>query len=267
MPSPYWQGLGVSDPLHPGCRLVIEAFFDDSGQESGAFFCVAGFLADTSYWTSFLIDWQHLLRRWRIREVHMKFLWNNNGEFGGWGLEKKKQAISEFVGVIRKHKLIGYGIAVDSKFWGALPRDFSRAHGSAAEFCFERILKRIRDDMVRRRDRDFIALTFDHDRDFAKPRLTRFQNIIDRDPWAKETMVSIGFARAWAFSPLQAADMLAWETNRLLEVRHNGRRPSFGNETMFEGPDGIEFSAGEYWDKKEFEKYIDLDSGTLKQPL
>lgn len=267
MPSPFWVGLGSPNRLHPRWRVVIEAFFDDSGQENGAFFCVAGFLADQSYWNAFLLDWHHLLRRWNIQEVHMKLLWSSNGPFKGWDETKKRQAVSEFVDVIRKHKLIGYGVAVDTKFWGSLPKDFRKAHGSAAEFCFERVIRRIRDNMVLGHDRDFIALTFDHDRDFAKPRLTRLQNIIDRDPWAKDTIVSIGFGRAWAYAPLQAADMLAWETNRLLQVNTGGARPSFGSETMFAGPDGIEFTAGEYWDKHEFEKYVDIRTGGLKSVL
>jgi hypothetical protein len=162
--------------------------------------------------------------------------------------------------------LIGLGVAVDAKFWNPLPKEFRKRHGNAEEFAFERMLRRIRDMLVQSNDRDFVAIHFDHDREFAKPRLTRYQNIMDHDPWSKSTVTSICFANAWAYPPLQAADMLAWETNKLLEVRYKGAKGSFGNETMFEGPDGIYFSVGEFWDEDMFNRHIDLLNEEAKNP-
>jgi Protein of unknown function (DUF3800) len=260
--------LPAPSALHPRHQLVIEAFFDDSGkQDNTNFACIAGFLADTAYWTPFLLEWVHLNRRWNIRQVHMKDLWHSKRDFEGWDDEKKFMAISEYVELINKHKLIGVAVAVDAKFWNKLPREFQRKEGNAQEFCFLRIIRRIRDLLTKDPHQDFLAITFDHDRDFAKPRLTRYQHIIDRDPWAKDHVASICFANAWAYTPLQAADMLAWETNRLLEVRFNGARKSFGEETMFKGPDGIYFACGELWDEEEFTKQIDLVTGKSKAAL
>ena len=249
----------------PGLKLMIEGYFDDSGKQSDSnFVCAAGFLADTSYWTQFVIQWQHMLRRWSISEVHMKDLMTSNRDFSGWNDDKKRKAIAEFVDVIIDNKLIGIGIAVDANFWNKLPRAVTKILGDAQEFCFMRIVKRIKECVISAQDHDLVTVTFDHDKEFCKPRLTRFHHIIERDRWAKERLVSIGFARARAYPQLQAADMLAWETKRWQETILKGARPSFGEKTMFKGPDGIEFVAGEYWDEEEISKQIDTNTGSIK---
>src|SRR5882724_6506372 len=174
----------ISTPDRPGLRLgyrlVIQAFFDDSGkQDSTNFVTIAGFLGDAAYWGDFSLAWTNLLRRWEVSQVHMKDLMTSNREFKGWTEAKRQLAMSEFIHCINKYRLIGYGISVDAKFWNTLPLPFQKEHGDAQTFAFERVIRRIRDNMTKTRSRDLIALTFDCDRDFAKPRLTRIQKILD----------------------------------------------------------------------------------------
>jgi hypothetical protein len=183
-------GTAPHHPLHARWRLVIEGFFDDSGKQTDAsstFVAVAGFMADASYWAGFVLDWANLNMRWQISKVHMKKLMSGNEEFTGWSDDKKRQAVHEYVSIIEKNLLIGIGIAVDVAFWRTLSRECQNELGGNAEaFCFFRLLKRIRDTLVRVGDRDFVSIIFDYDRDYAKPRITRFQDVVDRDPWAKK---------------------------------------------------------------------------------
>jgi hypothetical protein len=203
-------------PLHPRWCLVIDGFFDDSGKQSDAnskFVTVAGFMADTSYWTGFVLDWANLNMRWQISKVHMTELMSGNKEFAGWSADKKRQAVREYVSVIEKNLLIGIGIAVDVSVWRALSRDCQIELGGNAEaFCFLRLLKRIKDTLVRVGDRDFVSIIFDYDRDYAKPRITRFQDVVDRDHWAKTRVSSVGFASSLSYQPLQRR--ICWRGKR-----------------------------------------------------
>jgi hypothetical protein len=263
-PMPHAWATGPQS-YPPRLNLMIEGFFDDSGKQSDSnFVCAAGFLADTTYWTKFVIEWQHLLLRWGIAEIHMKDLMASKKAFTGWDDQKKYKAISEFVDVINSNKLIGVGVGVDAKFWGGMPRSVTKTLGTAQQFCFTRIIKNIRSFIISSGSHDVFTATFDYDKEFCASRLARFHDILEKDPWARERFVSIGFARAKAYQPLQAADMLAWESKRWQEVIQKGARPSFARSTMFKGPDGIEFAAAEYWGETEIRQHIDMENGEIK---
>jgi hypothetical protein len=200
----------------------------------------------------------------------MKDLMSGNGEFKGISPAQKTCIVINSINVIKTNMLIGFGVSVDARYFNKLPRQFQKKHGNAQEFCFQRILRVIRNRIDRvGYNPDYISITFDHDMELSKPRLTRFDNIIKRDEWARELFVSICFANSKGYFALQAADMLAWETRRLLEARHEGAVPTVGSSKMFSsgGDNDLEFAAGEYWDEEEFEKNIDKETGDLKDPI
>jgi hypothetical protein len=193
----------------------------------------------------------------------MKNLMSANGEFSGIDEKLRNKLIVEFTEVIKNTRLSGFGVAVDAKYWNKLPRSFQKKHGNAQEFCFERILRRIRDHLNIVGNQDYVSITFDHDMDLSKPRLTRFDHVLKCDEWARERFASICFANSRAYLPLQAADMLAWETRRHLETLNNNAKPTFGSVSLF-SPGALKFAAGEYWNEAEFTKYVDVRTGTLK---
>jgi hypothetical protein len=243
---------------------MIEAFFDDSGKQADSpFVCIAGFLAHCSYWYRFVEQWNPLLQRYGITNLHMKELMSSNGEFKEFSPEQRNKLIVEVMQIIKANELCGFGAAVDAKYWNTLPKEIKKKYGNAEEFCFQRILRMMRDYMVSCNETDHVSITFDHDQEFSNPRLTRFNNITKRDPLARERFISICFARTRPYPPLQAADVLAWETRKMLESRYEGKEKSFGSAIIFETP-GLQF-VGEYWNKDEFEKRTDFQTGELKQ--
>jgi Protein of unknown function (DUF3800) len=255
------------DPLYPRWSLVIEAYFDDSGKQSDSrYVCIAGFLAHISYWSDFVVRWDHLLLKHGIPYLHMKELMTSNGEFESIGIEQRHAIINESIKIIKDTMLIGFGAAVDANYWNTLTRKFQKQYGNAQEFCFERILRLIQNRINRSGNRDYVSVTFDHDMELSKPRLTRYDNILKRDDWARERFVSICFANSKGYKPLQAADILAWETRKRLENLYSGGKPTFGSSNLF-SLGALEFADGEYWDKTVFDKCIDVETGSLKDPI
>jgi hypothetical protein len=249
---------------------VIEAYFDDSGKQAASpYVCIAGYLADYSYWTPFVMQWRHLLWKHGISALHMNELMTGNGEFSSIEWKHKKDAVvSEFIEVIVANRLIGFGVAVESAYWNSLPRAFQKRNGNAQEFCFERILRRIRGRLTLADSRDYVSIIFDHDMEFSKPRLTKFDNVMKRDDWARERYSSITFANSRVHIPLQAADLLAWTTRRSLQDRASDvTAPHAFMKLVDHAEKGrLEFACGEYWDKEEFEKRVDVATGTIKEP-
>jgi hypothetical protein len=250
--APNWRLAPVARSLrYPDWKLVIECFFDDSGSETGSpFACVAGYLAHSTYWYEFNERWRHLLLRHGLPYLHMK-------EFIGmaqernWDGPKRQAVILEFIQVIRDTKLIGLGAAVDTACWRALPRERRKAFGDSQEFCFQRVVRRIIDRMDLAQEREDIALVFDRDLAYAKPRITLFEHILKGDRRASAQIASISFSDARRYLPLQAADLLAWET-RVELMQRAKKEPSKNrfSELIAALPHGELDYEGEYWDQE-----------------
>jgi hypothetical protein len=131
--------------LHPDWKVVIHAFFDDSGSErdpSSRFPCLAGYLAHETYWMSFNDIWRHLLLRHGLPYLHMReFVKMSNDR--GWSQVHRNSVVLEFVHEIKQCRLIGFGVGVDADVWRNLPKERRSVFGDAQQFCFMRIVRRV----------------------------------------------------------------------------------------------------------------------------
>ena len=247
----------MSRLLFPEWKLVIECFFDDSGKEGDtAFPCLAGYLAHESYWYEFNIRWRHLLLRHGLPYLHMKEFVKFAQE-KGWNGNKRQDVLLEFIGVIKQAKLIGFGAAIDSAAWRTLSPKRRKAFGNGQEFCFQRIVRRIVDRLELAGEDDDVAIIFDRDMEFAKPRLTLFEHILKGDPRASRRIASIAFSDARRYFALQAADLLAWETRSEL-IQRAKKEPSKQRfqELMTALPHGELDYEGEFWDQTTMETHF-----------
>ena len=250
----------------PRWSVVLQAFFDDSGKPSDAGPVVlAGYAADQRSWGVFDLKWRHLLFRFGVSQLHMKHLMTSNREFKGWDLGRRNLFIAHAALILRQSDIVGFGVATDASFWGNLPPQVLKKHGDSAAFCFDRILRRIRDRMMLAFPNEYIDIVFDNDPEYSKSRLTRYKNICDRDSWAREKIASISFGRTSFYTPLQAADFLAWVSRRILVDNFKSVDPTLPCKMYFGGDTNeVDIAAGEYWDKQQFLKYVDIETGDLK---
>ena len=103
-----------------------------------------------------------------------------------------------------------------------------------------------------------ISVVFDRDFEFARPRLKLFEKLAKFYAEIHAKVAQISFADSRRFCPLQAADLLAWETRRELINRSGGHEsnPRWG-DLLAALPSGqIEFAVGEYWTKEWFDQEI-----------
>lgn len=230
---------------------MIECFFDDSGKESDAnhrFVCIAGYLAHDQFWYGFTQRWRHLLLKHGIPAVHMRE-WEGVRKAHHWSLDYGHRILGEFIALIREFSLIGFGMAVDAEVWRKLSPERRKSFGDAQEFCFQRIIRRVVDRMEKAGEREPLAIVFDQDFQFARPRLRLMEHIHKRDRRLAEQLSAISFADSRRYYQLQAADILAWETRRHLVNRSGAQAETEGWKELFAAlPDGELDYEGEFWD-------------------
>jgi Protein of unknown function (DUF3800) len=233
---------------------VFQCYFDDSGKESepsNRFVVIAGYLAVDEVWGRFQNVWGHLLVKYGLPGVHMKEILGIARQ-KGWDVPKLNEVLQEFIVAIRAAPaLIGFGIAVDADEWRNLSPERRRLFGDAQEFACTRIVRRIRDRLNEAGlHREQMAMFFDQDFEFARRRLTLFEHITKRSRDLRESLTVLSFADARHYYPLQAADLLAWETRRHLINLVGGQRDTTRwTDLMAALPSGVFDYAGEFWDK------------------
>ena len=112
-----------------------------------------------------------------------------------------------------------------------------------------------------------LSVTFDQDFEFARRRLPMFIELRKRDPRLRANLAQVSFASSKHFTPLQAADMLAWETRRQVAHLVGEARPSGQwNDLMNPLPYGESaFAVGEHWTQEWFDEQIPKIRASLKE--
>jgi Protein of unknown function (DUF3800) len=243
----------------PRIRVVIECFFDDSGQESDPthrFVVMAGYMAGD--WNQLYRAWRSLLLKHGLRYVHMKEMIGISQK-KGWLDGHLTEVLREFIGAIKDSILVGFGVAVDLQAFQKVPEDIRKRLGDAQIFCCSRILRRIMDRLDESgMGNEPISVTFDQDFDFARRRLPMFIDLRKRDPKLRAALAQVSFASSDHFYPLQAADLLAWETRRHIAHMAGEARPSgrWSDLTVPLPYDELDYAAGEYWTQEWFDQEL-----------
>jgi hypothetical protein len=247
-------------------KAVIRCFLDDSGKDnnpSERIVVMAGYIADESSWNHLTEQWHHLLFKWGISEVHMRTFIPLQGEYvaKNWTPPQRDAILAEFIRAIRISDLTGFGIAVDADAWRSLSREIRTSDGgdgSAHDFCFARILRQVKNRIKIVRPRDFISVQVDADQEFSPTRFKRYSSIKEHDEEMRWYLGEISFSDPKIFAPLQAADLLAWETRKQLIQKLGGYNSTprwnelFDMKSLSALSSGLDYS-GEYWLEKDFE--------------
>jgi hypothetical protein len=220
-------------------------FCDDSGKESDAnnqIVVIAGYLfPDMNALPLFDALWKAQLIRQNISWLHMKDFMQDSGEYdkfaGDW--PRKKSVLEGFINVIKTTQPIGFGVGLDVAAWRQIPRSIQRKEGDAQRFCFTRMMQMVSERMEIAAPRDSVALVFDCDINFAPHRFQRFINARRHFLPAAKHLESFSIAEPKRYLPLQAADLLAWETRKAMERNIKGFPPRPEFDHLFSEVAGI----------------------------
>jgi hypothetical protein len=243
---------------------VIHCFFDDSGKESdqgNPYVCIAGYMAiHDAWWTHLANGWGNQLFRHGISWLHMKDFMQNQSEYAAlnWDWPKKKSILEEFIAIIKASQLIGFGVAVDAVAWRQFPKELTKAEGTAQEFCFMRIIRMIVERFKIARPDDWAVLYYDCDQGFTPARFQRFIRLRQHDPEVAKYFRGFSIVDPKSFLPLQAADLLAWQTRKDLMRKLGGHDSREEYKLFFESTlpfDSTDY-VSEFWTASELDTRI-----------
>jgi hypothetical protein len=146
-----------------------------------------------------------------------------------------------------------------------LPKERRSVFGDAQQFCFMRIVRRVVDRLELAADPEAIQIFFDRDMEYARQRLRFFDQILKMDRLSSVRISALSFADSKWYLPLQAADVLAWETRKQLIARADKTQSSqrFRELTTALPLVDLEFAAGEFWDQAEIDKEFPKIEATI----
>lgn len=237
---PLWQELR---PLYLGKDrlppvVALAAYFDESrnfrerNEHDYGIVAVAGYMAPVEMWDeSFTPAWRRVLDAapHPIREFKAADCRHGKGEFAKWSRSDRNDLTRDLVSVIGDpaHALVGFGAAVlmqEVVFTSRMKqRDRER---TAYYWCTSRILG----DAITRSEQflgeDHLQCVFDEEKDLGAQAQEGFEVIRDQFPHIRTRVRRPHFAHSHELPPLQAADLLAYETYKELRNRKDDRAPS-----------------------------------------
>jgi hypothetical protein len=214
---------------------VLTAYFDESGSKSTSLVTIAGYIADERRWKRFEREWASTLKEYDVQYLHMKEYAHRRGEFKGWPERKRRALMSKLVWIIKSNVKFRVGVVVPCEAYklivGLLDPNDTRL--SPFWHCFQYCLRGVVEYCQKHKITDDIALVFDENNESSK-HATGFYTAFKQSPNVpnRNQLVSLSFADDKKLTPLQAADLLAYEFNKY----HQGyvRKPL----DMLDGTDG-----------------------------
>ena len=229
----------------------LSGYFDESGTHKGsAALAVAGFVGKADDWGAFTYEWGEALAKWGIEYFHMAPFESRKREYKDWTNEQRQDRLNHLLGLIGKYAVASAGVVIpladyDAIFpedeippgpnveWlapgiaapgaprpgdalphepdykpGAIRRKSGGPYGLAAAVLFRDIAEHV----YRLSGDPYVAYTFESGAEGAGQMLKVFQdNYRDENARRDLRLDSIHFEDKRKFSPLQAADILAYE--------------------------------------------------------
>jgi Protein of unknown function (DUF3800) len=233
------RGLGV--------LVMLAAYFDESYSDTPPrTLAVAGYLSSAEQWSRFEGEWQEFLQRYQIQNpFHMTDFMAGRGQFRGWSRQKHDRCIESYCSIINRRTNLRISIGFDLSVYEDEMRRFSDI--GPYGFCVFEWMQEAERFMDRNDIRGPIAYVFEDGSGFGN-------QIFNTMVWIKRRKVmreryrlgSFSFADKRAVLPLQAADILAWESRshhaRLLQTPPLPMRPSLRRLASRGKHQGIYFS-------------------------
>jgi hypothetical protein len=206
----------------------LVGFFDESGlDERSLSFWVAGYVGFPSDWYEFSRRWNHALKSHGVTTLHTTELLHSKGEFKGWTPEQKRACLADLISVVDGSNLLGVGggvvrevykrLVVDSGFLeevGLKPEWWREPYLLAFQHC---IVEAVRMVTVLPK-RTVINFIFEEQSVYASRCKFVFSGLSDTRVWPRgDWLGSVEFAPPSKYTPLQLADLLAYELRKALD--------------------------------------------------
>jgi hypothetical protein len=244
---------------------MIIGYFDETKNSHQDFVAASGYLANDSNWDALTDDWATLLKKHSLPFLHTADFLSAEGVYEKLGWKEKEKndfipvVLGEFVDIIRRHTVFGISIGLDAKKYREIT-DGHKKRYKPEVFCFERIIGGCIGIANAIDEKSPLCLLFDDCRDYSMKAYANFCEVQQRHPEIKDRIGLIGFGNDEVIPALQAADVLAYATQRLQDSGGDDawlQHPIFSRLILPTRPDYGTMYFSERWDSEYLESQRD----------
>lgn len=220
------QASLISQPTHRVTMYI--AYIDESGSYgSMKVFAVAGWAAHALEWARLEFSWKRALAEFGLSSFHMAECENRRGLFAQWSKADTIEAVKRFASIIEGRYLNGFGMAVLLDDFYELPKeDRVKWFDNHYLLCFQSCVLEISKRADRLPKHEWTAFVAERQEEFNGQTQVMYQKIVDRPKWPnRDRLGSLSFGSGTESIPLQAADMIAYETFKQVHNMNFDPRP------------------------------------------
>jgi hypothetical protein len=213
---------------------MFHVYADDSGKfdsEKCDYTSLCGYVAHVSEWQRFGLEWNNCRMRWQVPPIHLRRI-NHPDEDTEWRKirddwgkdwnEKRDAMLAEFAHVIFNAQVVCVGAVVDAAHYRRLgDSSFKRTYKDSVSLAFHQLVMRGIEKTEIVDKCSPISLVVDDDRD-SSLRCHEILNVL-KSAFSKvrERISGICYVNDRAYPGVQAADMIAYESRKLMVERKN----------------------------------------------
>ena len=192
---------------------------DESGTHEGSpAISVGAFFAKPKVWSAFTTEWNVTKRRTGkapVEVFHSTDCEALKGEFEGWSESERNVLVAQLMAVLAKHPLAGYGVGINLRALEAAfasRPDLQEFFGSPYIVCFKLAVETVIAAAEHFGSNEQLA--FIHEANDYEMEAHKAFASIKKERKKHAGPMSLTFAGKSESVPLQAADVLAFETNK-----------------------------------------------------
>jgi hypothetical protein len=208
---------------------TFRIYADDSGKfetQNCEYTSLCGYVGHAAEWERFCIEWNSCRLRWQVPPIHMRRIrfpheapeWQAVKEkwAGTWD-EKKDDMLQEFAHIVQNASIACVGAVVDATHYRSIaPAPLKESYKDSLSLAFHQLVMRGIEKTETVDSHASISIVIDDDRDSAMcchEMLTVLKGAFSK---VRERIVGISYVNDKAYPPVQAADMIAYESRRLM---------------------------------------------------
>lgn len=198
-------------------------YFDESYTHppEPAVYTVAGYLSTDVQWGKFRKEWRRILEAEGLDHFHMVNFQACKPPFDSWSKDKRIEFISALHAVIHSWTLMSFATSADLQDFKTLTAEQQRAfispHAFAAKNCMKAVGFWAAQNII---NHPVIAYVFEEGQPHEKQLTRLVESLMEEDRWFFR-MASVSFGKKKLLNPLQAADVVAYESTKEIARKVN----------------------------------------------
>jgi hypothetical protein len=246
---------------------ALESYSDESYDHTKRVYIIAGWIASPQEWEILIPKWEDILGNYKITTFHTTDCCQGIKAFDNWPSSKKASIMKDLIDLLERSDILGMAA-------GVLVKDFEKVLSNEADrelfggepyfLAFQEYVGFLTEFVANQYSEHVVNFTFDEHSEF-RPKAKEIYESISRDARLAGTghYGTLAFKHDDVVIPLQAADLLAYETQLALQRKYY---PSDRPERMsFARLKGIKkLLKISYYDAKTIKIILDLKKEEIK---